>query len=108
VEQNHPLCILILFDYNDSAYDAIAITPYTCCAPEHCTKVSYKDDPTGVKCEPKYCAHRFDTAQYVKLTVTAANGSEFVGWGELMDCVDAKLWMIGNKLCIAYFIVVSD
>jgi len=78
------------------------------CAPEHCRKVSYKDDPTGRKCDPNYCAHRFDTATYVNLSVTAANGSEFLGWGGHRDCVDAKLWMIGNKLCIAYFSVVSD
>jgi predicted extracellular nuclease len=78
------------------------------CTSVHCTKVSYKDDPTGMTCVPNYCTHRFDTATYVNLIATATNGSVFLGWGGHKDCVDDKLWMIGNKLCIAFFGVVSD
>jgi len=78
------------------------------CQPNHCTRVSYKDDPTGMKCDSNYCAKRFETATYVNLTATADPGSTFAGWGGHTDCADNQLWMIGNRLCIAYFRTVND
>jgi uncharacterized repeat protein (TIGR02543 family) len=74
------------------------------CKSSHCQKVDdYKRNPTGTQCEPDYCTKRFDTTTHVKLTPVEEPGSVFTGWGGHRDCGDGELWMIGNKLCIAFF-----
>ncbi|MDM8561565.1 Calx-beta domain-containing protein [Candidatus Parabeggiatoa sp. HSG14] len=73
------------------------------CASKHCKRISYKKDPTGMACDDNYCSYRFDTTTHLNLTATPDKGSTFIGWGGHKDCADSKLWMTGNKLCIAYF-----
>jgi len=78
------------------------------CETNHCERVSYKYEPTGIKCDPDYCAERFDTATFVEMIVTAEPGSVFIGWGGHSDCVDNRLFLIGNRLCIAYFSAIHE
>ncbi|EDN70459.1 Peptidase S8 and S53, subtilisin, kexin, sedolisin [Beggiatoa sp. PS] len=73
------------------------------CEMAHCTRIDYQRDLTGVECDPNYCAHQFQTADYVILNAIPEAGSLFVGWGGHPDCADDEIWMIGNKLCIAFF-----
>jgi CheY-like chemotaxis protein/ribosomal protein L35AE/L33A len=73
------------------------------CKTAHCSRVNLKDDPTGMVCEANACSHRFDTATFINLIPTAAHGANFVGWGGHKDCADGKLWLVSNRLCIAYF-----
>jgi hypothetical protein len=78
------------------------------CKTSNCERVSYKYDPTGIKCDPDYCAERFDTATFVEMIVMAEPGSVFIGWGGHPDCVDNRLFLIGNVLCVAYFSVIHE
>lgn len=78
------------------------------CQINHCETVSYKDDPFGIQCEPVKCSKRFETANWIDLTATAAPGSVFIGWGGHRDCVDNKLFLNGNRLCVAYFSLIHE
>jgi len=78
------------------------------CKTSNCERVSYKYDPTGIKCDPDYCAERFDTATFVEMIVMAEPDSVFIGWGGHSDCVDNRLFLIGNRLCVAYFSVIHE
>jgi hypothetical protein len=73
------------------------------CKTAHCSRVNLKDDPTGIVCEANACSHRFDTATFINLIPTAEPGANFVGWGGHKDCVDGQLWLVSNRLCIAFF-----
>jgi len=73
------------------------------CETADCTRIDYQRDLTGVECDPNDCAHQFQTADYVILNAIPDAGSLFVGWGGHPDCADDEIWMIGNKLCIAFF-----
>jgi predicted extracellular nuclease len=78
------------------------------CHTDDCMSVSYQEDDTGMICNKDYCAHRFNTATEVKLIPTADHGSVFINWGGHHDCTDGKLWMINNKLCIAFFDTIHE
>jgi hypothetical protein len=73
------------------------------CETADCTRIDYQRDMTGVECDPDYCAHPFQTTDYVILNAIPDEGSLFVGWGGHPDCADDEIWMIGNKLCLAFF-----
>ncbi|EDN71144.1 receptor protein kinase-like protein [Beggiatoa sp. PS] len=78
------------------------------CEPTHCQAVDYAKDATGIECDPNYCSAVVDTATNVTLTATPDSGSVFKGWGGHKDCGDGELFMIGNKLCIAFFGQLED
>jgi len=78
------------------------------CEPTHCQAVDYAQDATGIECDPNYCSAVVDTATNVTLTATPDSGSVFKGWGGHKDCGDGELFMIGNKLCIAFFGQLED
>jgi len=78
------------------------------CEPTHCQAVDYAQDATGIECDPNYCSAVVDTATQVTLTAIPDSGSVFKGWGGHKDCGDGQLFMIGNKLCIAFFGQLED
>lgn len=70
------------------------------CDVSDCEKI---ESVIGMKCEQKYCSYAFDTASYVDIIPMPHKGYEFSSWGGHSDCVDNQLWMVGNRLCIAFF-----
>lgn len=73
------------------------------CQTHHCSRIDYEKDATGIQCDPNYCHGIFDTVTIVKLIAIPDIGSIFKAWGGHPDCVNNQLWMIGNRLCTAFF-----
>jgi len=100
---NRPLPRTMRLSVEISGNGKVSSTPHgISCKTSDCEKVSFKGDATGRQCNDS-CKAIFDTATWVTLTPTPAAGSEFIGWGEHKDCVDGKLFLLGNSLCVAYF-----
>jgi hypothetical protein len=58
--------------------------------------------PTGIDCGAD-CSEHYTSGTVVTLTVTAASGSTFTGWGGDADCSDGQVTMDASKTCIANF-----
>ncbi|MDY6991374.1 MAG: FG-GAP-like repeat-containing protein [Pseudomonadota bacterium] len=59
--------------------------------------------PFGMQCTHQSCTYTYKTADWVSLIPQAAPGTRFQFWGGHPDCSMAKLHMIQNYTCHAYF-----
>jgi hypothetical protein len=73
------------------------------CNPSHCQPTGDKGDFTGIICDPDYCATTEKTSTHINIVPMPDAYFEFVRWGGHKDCRDGKIWLIGNRLCVAHF-----